>query len=261
MVRRRAGRARALGAERLRLLPGALRLAGRRAAVPRPARPPVARGGRRPRGPLADPLPGWWQRRQPVLPPAESRAGVDSQGTVTTIMKPQVHQVLATLGYGDAIGHEVLGIQPRPARRRLRVGDLRRHRGRAARAPDARLPRPGVVQLARQHPDPPLLDRVARLAHRLRAARPDGARLPQHHAARVLRGRAPAAGAPVLPRSARALGLRRAVRPGARRLGVQPAGTGGDGLPANRGPAGRPGLLAPRRRRPTGVSPPSSTTR
>jgi L-malate glycosyltransferase len=26
-------------------------------------------------------------------------------------MKPQVHQVLATLGYGDAIGHEVLGIQ------------------------------------------------------------------------------------------------------------------------------------------------------
>ena len=24
---------------------------------------------------------------------------------------PQVHQVLATLGYGDAIGHEVLGIQ------------------------------------------------------------------------------------------------------------------------------------------------------
>jgi hypothetical protein len=23
----------------------------------------------------------------------------------------QVHQVLATLGYGDAIGHEVLGIQ------------------------------------------------------------------------------------------------------------------------------------------------------
>ena len=25
--------------------------------------------------------------------------------------KPQVHQVLATLGYGDAIGHEVLGVQ------------------------------------------------------------------------------------------------------------------------------------------------------
>ena len=26
-------------------------------------------------------------------------------------MKPKIHQVLATLGYGDAIGHEVLGIQ------------------------------------------------------------------------------------------------------------------------------------------------------
>ena len=25
--------------------------------------------------------------------------------------RPVVHQVLATLGYGDAIGHEVLGIQ------------------------------------------------------------------------------------------------------------------------------------------------------
>ena len=25
--------------------------------------------------------------------------------------RPHVHQVLATLGYGDAIGHEVLGIQ------------------------------------------------------------------------------------------------------------------------------------------------------
>ena len=28
-----------------------------------------------------------------------------------TSRRPQVHQVLATLGYGDAIGHEVLGIQ------------------------------------------------------------------------------------------------------------------------------------------------------
>ena len=26
-------------------------------------------------------------------------------------MSARVHQVLATLGYGDAIGHEVLGIQ------------------------------------------------------------------------------------------------------------------------------------------------------
>jgi glycosyltransferase involved in cell wall biosynthesis len=35
---------------------------------------------------------------------------------MTTASRPQVHQVLATLGYGDAIGHEVLGIQR--ARRR-----------------------------------------------------------------------------------------------------------------------------------------------
>ena len=27
------------------------------------------------------------------------------------LRRPRVHQVLATLGYGDAIGHEVLGIQ------------------------------------------------------------------------------------------------------------------------------------------------------
>ena len=30
---------------------------------------------------------------------------------MTTTSRPSVHQVLATLGYGDAIGHEVLGIQ------------------------------------------------------------------------------------------------------------------------------------------------------
>src|SRR5205085_6243757 len=29
----------------------------------------------------------------------------------TRVTAPRVHQVLATLGYGDAIGHEVLGIQ------------------------------------------------------------------------------------------------------------------------------------------------------
>ena len=30
---------------------------------------------------------------------------------MSTVERPAVHQVLATLGYGDAIGHEVLGIQ------------------------------------------------------------------------------------------------------------------------------------------------------
>ena len=31
--------------------------------------------------------------------------------SANTTRTPRVHQVLATLGYGDAIGHEVLGIQ------------------------------------------------------------------------------------------------------------------------------------------------------
>ena len=31
--------------------------------------------------------------------------------TTSDTGRPCVHQVLATLGYGDAIGHEVLGIQ------------------------------------------------------------------------------------------------------------------------------------------------------
>ena len=46
--------------------------------------------------------------------------------------KGRVHQVLATLGYGDAIGHEVLGIQRVLRARRLRVGDFRRDRRSAA---------------------------------------------------------------------------------------------------------------------------------
>src|ERR1700716_2956193 len=31
--------------------------------------------------------------------------------TLSSTARPRIHQVLATLGYGDAIGHEVLGIQ------------------------------------------------------------------------------------------------------------------------------------------------------
>ena len=40
--------------------------------------------------------------------------------------RPAVHQVLATLGYGDAIGHEVLGIQRVLAPRRVSLRDHRR---------------------------------------------------------------------------------------------------------------------------------------
>ena len=139
-------------------------------------------------------------------------------------MSGRVHQVLATLGYGDAIGHEVLGIQRvlrgagyeseifvETADRRLEdlTTDYREMVGR---------------DRARRRPHPSLLDRIARVADRLRAARADGARLPQHHAARVLPRRAQGSRQAVLPRPARADRLRLALRPRARRLRVQPPG-------------------------------------
>ena len=134
------------------------------------------------------------------------------------------------------------------ARRRLPLGHLRRDRRLAARGSDPRLSRPDRRGDARDRPHPPLLDRIARLARRLRAAGADDPRLPQHHAAGVLRRRAPAAGGAVLPRSPRARRLRLALRAGARRLRVQPAGAGRARLPADRRPAGRPELRSPRRR-------------
>ena len=70
-----------------------------------------------------EPLPGWLARRRrdrpaaaavlaslptgaPADDPRERPGRHDRAGR-----PPRVHQVLATLGYGDAIGHEVLGIQ------------------------------------------------------------------------------------------------------------------------------------------------------
>ena len=78
-----------------------------------------------------EPLPGWYARRDRNVPAARdvlaripSGAVVDPKtvgdereplpGTPRRFMADAdraVHQVLATLGYGDAIGHEVLGIQ------------------------------------------------------------------------------------------------------------------------------------------------------
>ena len=124
-----------------------------------------------------------------------------------------------------------------------------------------RLPRSAGGQPSRQHPDPPLLDRIARVAHRLRAARSDGARLPQHHAARVLRRRAPAAGAAVLSRPPRAGVLRDRGRPGARRLGVQPRRSSRrSGFPRTGVLPVVPGLLAPVRAGQTACRPARSTT-
>src|SRR5204862_745780 len=39
------------------------------------------------------------------------QAGSRAAGMSARSQRPRVHQILATLGYGDAIGHEVLGIQ------------------------------------------------------------------------------------------------------------------------------------------------------
>ena len=115
-------------------------------------------------------------------------------------MSAGVHQVLATLGYGDAIGHEVLGIQRalqgagyeseifvETADRRLEslTTDYREMVGTIA---------------ASGHPDPPLFDRVTRVENGVRARRPHGARLPQHHAAGVLHRRPQEAGEALLSR-------------------------------------------------------------
>ena len=150
-------------------------------------------------------------------------------------MPVAIHQVLATLGYGDAIGHEVLGIQ-----RVLRGAGYESEI--FVQTADPRLEhltlglsRPGRRQPSRQHPDSPLLDRIARVADGLRAARSHGARLPQHHAAGVLRRRQQGAGAALLPGPPRAGALQDALRPGARRFGIQPAGA--RGASASRRPA------------------------
>src|SRR5206468_8347391 len=58
--------------------------------------PGHSRGARHSRGPAE--RTGAWRRRAGAQRDAETRV-------------IQIHQVLATLGYGDAIGHEVLGIQ------------------------------------------------------------------------------------------------------------------------------------------------------
>ncbi len=58
-----------------------------------------------------DPEPGWFAKRRNVLAARQGRAGGTAVRTGAELTKPKIHQVLATLGYGDAIGHEVLGIQ------------------------------------------------------------------------------------------------------------------------------------------------------
>ena len=62
-------------------------------------------------------------------------------------MSGRVHQVLATLGYGDAIGHEVLGIQRVLQGAGYESEIFVETADRAPRAPDDRLPRDGRRRL------------------------------------------------------------------------------------------------------------------
>ncbi len=142
-------------------------------------------------------------------------------------MARRVHQILATLGYGDAIGHEVLGIA-----RALRAAGFDSEIIVETADPrledlDRRLPRHDRRDRGRRPADPSFLARIARLAHRLRAARADGAHLPQHHAAGVLPRRARSARAAVLHGRRELLRVPIARRSRARRFGVQPPGARG----------------------------------
>ena len=78
--------------------------------------------------------------------------------------------MLATLGYGDAIGHEVLGIQ-RVLRGAGFESDIFVQTADPRLEDQTRDYRDLIRRASRQHPDSSLLDRIARLPHHLRAAR------------------------------------------------------------------------------------------
>ena len=140
--------------------PGAQRQAASRArprSAPAPASPPAAAG--RPRRPL--------------------------------IMPMAVHQVLPRSATATPSGTKCSAFSACCARPATSPRFSSRPPIRALEDLTRRLPRAAGCEPSRQHPDSPLLDRIAGLAHRLRAARSHGARLPQHHAARVLHRRQP----------------------------------------------------------------------
>ena len=237
--------------ERPAVLSRPLRLAGDRAEVPRHVRTALTRTSR-PRPSNRCPA-GSIGAGRTCRPPRRClrscRAG--PVNGPSSARRPEmgvirIHQVLATLGYGDAIGHEVLGIQ-----RVLRAAGYESEifvetADSPPRVADARLSRARRLQPSRQPAPPSLFAGLESVAHRVCAARPNGAHLPQHHAAGVLRRRASVAGATMLPRTAGAAGVRRPLRPGARRFGVQPAGPRSARVSTHRRAAGRAGFLAPR---------------
>jgi hypothetical protein len=127
---------------------------------------------------------------------------------MSPVRRPAVHQVLATLGYGDAIGNEVLGIQ-RALRGAGFESDI------FVETAD-----PRVEPLTRDYRE--LIDAsdadnlllhhfsIGSKASRTAYAMPDRMALIYHNITPSH------AGAPVLPRPARAARLHRSVRSGAR---------------------------------------------
>ena len=104
--------------ERPRVLPSPLLLAGHRAEVPGHVQAARARrrsSGARPDTRLVRAAPARASARDggPLAAAIGRRhAGPGrTAGQKRMTARPRVHQVLATLGYGDAIGHEVLGVQ------------------------------------------------------------------------------------------------------------------------------------------------------
>ena len=212
------------------------------AAVGPASRRPAAGAGRRRRRaagsahrhPNDSHLPSALRRRQRRV----ARAGGQAAPARPTppqrraVAMPAVHQVLATLGYGDAIGNEVLGIQ-----RVLRAAGYESEifvETADSRLEDLTLDYRDLPDAS--HPDNILLHHfsLGSRASRLAYALPDrmALDLPQHHAAGVLRRRHREL-VQLCFLGRRELGaLRDPLRAGARRLRIQPPGARGARLSA-----------------------------
>ncbi len=156
----------------------------------------------------------------------------------------QVHQMMAALSFGDAIGNEALRIQEILRSRGLRLRHLRRVGPPRNGRPGAKaLGLPGSL-LERRPPHPPFFHRRGRQHVRVPPSRPDSPHLPQHHSRSLVSGVSPPSRRALLPRASRAPGVRSQGPARGRRFGVQPLGARSGRLP----PDGRPS--APPRFRP-----------
>ena len=106
-----------LGANGREFFTRQLHVAGDRAQV---SRHDSSGSKKEPSSAAAEPLPGFFARRKRTLPPGRRSWRRLRPGRVVTAMTAAVHQILATLGYGDAIGHEVARDRAGAARGRLR---------------------------------------------------------------------------------------------------------------------------------------------